>query len=347
MTSPRYEHAATLLGSGQVLVTCGLRGSVSVAGAELFTLSSANGASCATTGACASGFCVDGVCCNTACGGGVATDCQACSVAAGAAQDGVCGPTTGNACNDGDACTQADTCQAGACVGHSPVVCVAADQCHAAGTCNPTTGTCNNPSKPDGSTCNDGDACTLTDTCQAGVCTGSAPSPTCGQVCVTLARGALGGAADSHIEQDKPAKNWGASNALTAGSINSGPLVGLLRFDLGPIPAGATIMSATVNLHVLLYGGTPVRAHRITAPWSESTVTWSSLAGAYAPTVEATFPGTSNASASITGLVQGWVSGAVANDGILLEQDPGAVTVFASSEYLPAMRPSLDVCYHP
>jgi hypothetical protein len=81
----------------------------------------------------------------------------------------------GTACNDGDACTQTDTCQAGVCTGSNPVTCTAQDQCHVAGTCNPSTGTCSNPAKPNGSACNDGDACTQTDTCQAGACVGGNP----------------------------------------------------------------------------------------------------------------------------------------------------------------------------
>ena len=32
---------------------------------------------------------------------------------------------------------------------------------------------CSDPAKPDGSSCSDGSACTQTDTCQAGTCTGS------------------------------------------------------------------------------------------------------------------------------------------------------------------------------
>jgi hypothetical protein len=50
-----------------------------------------NGAGCKLAGDCLSGFCTDGVCCDSACGEG-AGDCQACSVVAGAAIDGVCGP---------------------------------------------------------------------------------------------------------------------------------------------------------------------------------------------------------------------------------------------------------------
>ncbi len=81
----------------------------------------------------------------------------------------------GTACNDGNACTQTDTCQAGACTGANPVTCTALDQCHVAGTCDTGTGLCSNPNAADGVACSDGNACTQTDTCQAGACVGAAP----------------------------------------------------------------------------------------------------------------------------------------------------------------------------
>src|SRR5206468_1791262 len=100
---------------------------------------------------------------------------------------GVCSvPTTktnGTACNDGNACTQTDSSQKGSCVGASPVVCTA-DQCHDPGTCNPATGMCSAPTnKTNGTACNDGNACTQTDTCQNGSCAGASPFP-----CTTLFR---------------------------------------------------------------------------------------------------------------------------------------------------------------
>mgnify|MGYP007099124517 CR=1 FL=1 len=64
-------------------------------------------------------------------------------------------------CNDGNACTQSDTCEAGACTGANPVVCSALDQCHDAGMCDPMTGVCSNPVKANGSACDDGNACTI------------------------------------------------------------------------------------------------------------------------------------------------------------------------------------------
>src|SRR6266540_3874955 len=81
----------------------------------------------------------------------------------------------GTSCNDGNACTRTDTCQAGVCAGSNPVACTAQDQCHTAGTCDTQTGTCSNPVKADGTACSDGNGCTQTDTCQAGACVGANP----------------------------------------------------------------------------------------------------------------------------------------------------------------------------
>jgi uncharacterized repeat protein (TIGR03803 family) len=89
---------------------------------------------------------------------------------------GCAGAVDGTACDDGNPCTQTDTCQAGVCTGSNPVICTASDQCHTAGTCDTGTGTCSNPAKADGSSCSDGNACTTNDTCLAGTCTGGPPA---------------------------------------------------------------------------------------------------------------------------------------------------------------------------
>jgi cysteine-rich repeat protein len=81
----------------------------------------------------------------------------------------------GSPCNDANACTRTDICQAGACVGVNPVRCSTADQCHLRGVCNPATGTCSAPPAPNGVRCDDRNACTRTDRCVAGVCTGTNP----------------------------------------------------------------------------------------------------------------------------------------------------------------------------
>lgn len=78
----------------------------------------------------------------------------------------------GTDCDDGNACTQADSCQSGACTGADPIECPAIDQCHEMGTCDPATGSCSQVAKPEGSSCNDGNTCTENDSCLLGVCTG-------------------------------------------------------------------------------------------------------------------------------------------------------------------------------
>jgi hypothetical protein len=102
---------------------------------------------------------------------------------------GVCDPLTtlcsnpaaadGTSCNDGNACTQTDTCVSGACTGANPIACSALDACHLAGPCDPGSGACSNPLAGDGTACDDGDPCTAGDGCVAGVCRSGATN-TCG-----------------------------------------------------------------------------------------------------------------------------------------------------------------------
>src|SRR5207245_10313483 len=87
---------------------------------------------------------------------------------------GTCNPATGSCstptatngtpCNDGNVCTQTDTCQSGSCVGSTPVTCTDLDQCHVAGTCNPATGSCSNPAPTSCRLCTAATACTPPDT---------------------------------------------------------------------------------------------------------------------------------------------------------------------------------------
>lgn len=78
-------------------------------------------------------------------------------------------------CDDGNACTQVDRCVQGACTGSEPIACAAPDPCHEPGTCDPATGTCDDPPKADGAACDDGDLCTRVDACLAGSCVGAEP----------------------------------------------------------------------------------------------------------------------------------------------------------------------------
>ncbi len=108
--------------------------------------------------------------------GGSCDDGNPCTV--DACTNGTCthaAAADGTSCDDGNACTQTESCHSGVCTGSNLVTCSASDQCHDVGTCDPATGACSNPAKVDGSSCNDGNACTQTDSCQNGACTGGSP----------------------------------------------------------------------------------------------------------------------------------------------------------------------------
>lgn len=107
------------------------------------------GFACDAGSDCASGFCVDGLCCDTACGGGASDDCLACSVAAGAQADGVCGPRASgascgdpadSACDAADSCDGAGTCEAriapaGASCTVDGLFCTGVESCDGQGSC--------------------------------------------------------------------------------------------------------------------------------------------------------------------------------------------------------------------
>lgn len=176
------------------------------------------------------------------------------------------------------------------------------------------------------------------------------------EVCITIQRGVFGAVVDTHLADDKPNKNWATSNVFSAGLSSPGLREALVRYDVSAIPPDSTIVSAVASFHVILYGGAPLAIHRVAAPWGENTVTYQSFGGAFFPAIEAvlpstpylTLPGDLVTSADIQSLVQGWVSGAITNDGILIDRDLTAATSFYSSDWTNvAQRPSLDVCYIP
>lgn len=80
----------------------------------------------------------------------------------------------GGECEDGNLCTADDSCAAGVCVGGTEAECEAVDQCHEAA-CNPDTGECVDSELDDDTECDDENPCTLSDSCQSGVCEGADP----------------------------------------------------------------------------------------------------------------------------------------------------------------------------
>ncbi len=82
-------------------------------------------------------------------------------------------PLEGTACDDGNACTEKDTCAAGTCGGRAKR-CDDGDPC-TADICA-ASGACEHPPLADGTSCDDEDGCTDASSCAAGVCVGTSRS---------------------------------------------------------------------------------------------------------------------------------------------------------------------------
>ncbi|NPC70084.1 hypothetical protein HPP05_10045 [Corallococcus exiguus] len=153
MVNARYGQVAVALGQEKVLVVGGL---------------GANGASQKTAEVYAYDVCA-GVTCTSPSG--------PCYEATGTCSNGVCGYTpkaVGASCDDGNACTGADACDgAGVCAGSATRCESPPGQCYeSSGTCS--NGTCSYTYKAAGESCDDGDACTLGETCNGtGGCMGT------------------------------------------------------------------------------------------------------------------------------------------------------------------------------
>lgn len=189
------------------------------------------GEPCGNGAACASGFCFDGVCCDTSCEGA----CAACSVAAGATTDGTCAAlpatTTCRAaggtcdaaetcdgvahdcpadasvpdltpCDDGNACTTGDRCSSGLCSWESELTCPLPTECQLASTCTPAVGCVFTPAA-DGTPCS------------AGVCLGGA--------CTDVPTTATQGASTSGAQSTTTGGDDGAGGEGAGGGDGDGP----------------------------------------------------------------------------------------------------------------------------
>ena len=161
---------------------------------------------------------------------------------------GVCGVANSAPCDDANLCTQTDQCSGGTCVGSNPVVCPAPDQCHLPGTCDSGTGVCSNPTKPSGTSCDDGNGCTLADQCVGGACVGN--PMTCGNGTVEASCG-------EQCDDPSPGANCTAQ----------------CQFICGPTPqSGCRAPAATKSL-VVVKNKTPDKKDTLVWKWTKGEAT--------------------------------------------------------------------------
>jgi len=131
---------------------------------------------------------------------------------------------------------------------------------------------------------------------------------------------------DARIKSDDPDLNYGADGWVRTYADSSGTERALYKFDIqsAGIPADAQISSAIARFFVLDSNSlADVDIHRVTGDWSESTVTWNSIAASHDSAVIASIgrnaPVNQYASVNIVPLVQGWLNGSIPNQGIMLK----------------------------
>jgi len=125
------------------------------------------GSVCSAGTQCASGFCVDGVCCENSCTG----VCMSCNQAA---YRGYCRTDPDNTpCPDADKCNGTEVCRSGACVAGTPLDCNDNNAC-TTDSCNSSSGCVHNPAN-EGQSCSDGNVCNGQEVCLSGQCRAPAP----------------------------------------------------------------------------------------------------------------------------------------------------------------------------
>ena len=192
-----------------------------------------------------------------------------------------------------------------------------------------------------------------------------------GVVTIVLQPDAAAGV-DTNPDAYWPNANYGATTSMWVDDNNERPMI---RFDLGVLPLGATVASASLSLYQYSGGddapaGASVDAYRLTRDWTEGSgdgwstgdgATWNTSDGTTAWTTPGgdydTTPAARNANLAgvgwkqwdVTALADAWVSGTVSNQGVGLKATPGVgfIRYHSSDATDPTLRPKLTISYYP
>ena len=202
---------------------------------------------CTATDLCEAGECVgSGLACED--------DGDPCTAASCVPQTGECShePVPNfTECDDGDACTQLDTCVGGSCSG-TPLLCEDDGNPCTEDACNPGGGDCLATPANDGATCDDGDSCTEDGVCDDGFCAaGAAKCASLAGPCVTVScDGATG---ECLVEPEADGTSCEDGDLCTVGSACQGAECtgGTPKCEEGTDPCKAFVCSPATGACVL------------------------------------------------------------------------------------------------
>ncbi|MFN2292149.1 MAG: DNRLRE domain-containing protein [Anaerolineae bacterium] len=144
-------------------------------------------------------------------------------------------------------------------------------------------------------------------------------------------------AADTYVSNVDPTSNFGGAPTLVVQHTDVGETIKntYLRFDLSPIPAGSTIVSAQLGLYLTQASASAAYSlARVGSPWQEFSLTWNSSPSAGGNFDNPTHDGTEGWKYwNAVQPVADWVSGAASNYGLVISTGLlDAPSPFASRE---------------
>lgn len=132
--------------------------------------------------------------------------------------------------------------------------------------------------------------------------------------------------ADTQTSQAARTANYGRAFSVSANNLTLKHTSGLVRFDLSPLPPGAAVELATLRLWVNRVSNPGILdVHLADAMWNEATVTGLSAppVGAQVGSLTVEVPQKNNwLTLDVTSVVQEWIAGTLANNGLALVGDP-------------------------
>lgn len=157
-------------------------------------------------------------------------------------------------------------------------------------------------------------------------------------------------ATDAHVVESAPTTNYAGSVYLALSNVASAKRYAYLYFAK-PFPAGATILSAELNVYLrgAWAGTTTITARRITASWSESRITYN-VKPAVTNTNASAQAVTGGASGQlvtidIADMLQDVASGSGTFYGVRLEINGSSALAIHSTEAAEALRPTVDITW--
>lgn len=153
--------------------------------------------------------------------------------------------------------------------------------------------------------------------------------------------------ADAYVTADMPTTNWGDDLGVAIGTHTE--IIAYVKFNVGSIPVGSTINTATLRLYcTAIIDNSFVAIARISNSWNEYSVTWNNRPGWEAPVLTST-PCTPTAcwwEIDVKNIVSRWVTYGDANYGFYFEKSSDGLVMFNSRESS-SNKPQLYINYTP